>query len=245
MSNTGLWRLPAETTYRKWKLPLVEIFETVEGEGSCAGFPTVFVRTFHCNLRCTWCDTPYSYAPEKPELEATIGEIIEKVASYSSRRVCLTGGEPLLHREKSAALVAALAHLPRICDVHIETNGAVDLAPFAQMRKTDEAVREKVRFIMDYKLPDSGEMKRMNHHNFNVLDERDEIKFVIGNDHDLRVAREVIQKHYRKGQILFSPVWGKMEAAKLVEAMLAEPLPDVRLSLQLHKMIWHPDARGV
>ena len=79
------------------RLPLVEIFETVEGEGTGAGFPTVFVRLYGCNLRCVWCDTPYSYAPAKPERTLTIAEIVDEVRKYGARRICLTGGEPLLY----------------------------------------------------------------------------------------------------------------------------------------------------
>ncbi|MFD1406763.1 7-carboxy-7-deazaguanine synthase QueE [Kroppenstedtia eburnea] len=239
------WELPQPAEYRAWKLPMVEIFETVEGEGNGAGYPTVFIRVFHCNLRCTWCDTPYSYAPARPEFEATIEEILEWVRRYPSRRICLTGGEPLMHREKSAALLAALADLNQVEDVHVETNGAIDLAPFDRLRKEGGKQREKIRFIMDYKLPTSGEEHRMVRDNFRVLTDRDEVKFVIGDQEDFRAAVRVMQECHREGQILFSPVFETLPPRKLVEWVLAEPLPQVKVSLQLHKWIWDPAERGV
>ncbi|WP_349408198.1 7-carboxy-7-deazaguanine synthase QueE [Pseudalkalibacillus sp. SCS-8] len=238
-------QLPEKAEYMAWELPMVEIFETVEGEGNMAGFPTVFVRVFHCNLRCTWCDTDYSYAPAKEEFKATIKEIIGTIESFSSRRVCFTGGEPLIHGKKSAALLEAMCELDHITDVHIETNGAIDLKPFEALRKENEAIAEKARFIMDYKLPDSGEMDRMIHSNFGLLKPQDEIKFVIGDDKDFEVATSVVKKHHQEGQVLFSPVWETMPPKKLVEKILAEPLPDVKLSLQMHKIIWDPNQRGV
>ncbi|WP_096202636.1 7-carboxy-7-deazaguanine synthase QueE [Bacillus sp. FJAT-45350] len=234
-----------ESDYLNWKLPMVEIFETVEGEGSGAGFPTVFVRVFHCNLRCTWCDTPYSYAPSKPEFEATIQEIVDKISEFSSKRICFTGGEPLIHGKKSAALLLAMAELPHIEDIHIETNGAIDLLPFVQMRETIKTVKDKVRFVIDYKLPASGENEKMNHDNFSLLAQSDEIKFVIASDEDFEIAKETIQTYHDLGQILMSPVWETMSPATLVEKVLAEKLSNVKVSLQLHKIIWDPNKRGV
>jgi 7-carboxy-7-deazaguanine synthase len=239
------WVLPEKETYLNWKLPMVEIFETVEGEGTLAGFPTIFVRVFHCNLRCSWCDTTYSYAPEKPEFEAKIAEMIDKIKSFSSRRICFTGGEPLIHREKSAAMLAAMADVDQITDIHIETNGAIDLEPYAQMRNENAAWEEKVRFVMDYKLPASGEMDKMIHSNFSMLKPQDEVKFVIGSDEDFDTATGIVKEHHHQGQVLYSPVWNMMSPQKLVEKVLAEPLPDVKISMQLHKIIWDPNKRGV
>ena len=146
---------------RDIRIPMVEIFETVEGEGTRAGFPTVFVRLFGCNLRCTWCDTKYSYPPAEAENVMTIAEIISKVQTYRSRHICLTGGEPLLYGEKSLALIDALAELEQVDDLHIETNGAIDLALFVE-----RVTSPKVRYIMDFKLPDSGEMEQMIYEQF-------------------------------------------------------------------------------
>ncbi|WP_240762052.1 7-carboxy-7-deazaguanine synthase QueE [Paenibacillus thalictri] len=222
------------------KLPMVEIFETVEGEGTRAGFPTVFVRLFGCNLRCSWCDTKYSYPPEEAESVMTIGEIVEAVRGYRSTHICLTGGEPLLYGEKSLALVQALLTIERIADLHIETNGAVDLAPF--MRKIDSP---KVRYIMDYKLPDSGENDKMIVDNFGLLRGQDELKFVIGSEADFEAACGILECHSTRALPLFSPVWETMPPAKLVELMLSRGLSGVKLNMQLHKIIWDPAARGV
>ena len=175
-----MFNLPSKDVWKHWKVPMVEIFETVEGEGLQAGYPTVFVRVFHCNLRCTWCDTTYSYAPAKPEFEATIEEIVNTIKTFRSQRICFTGGEPLIHREKSAALLLAMADLDHIVDIHIETNGAIDLQPFEQLRNSHHDLQKKMRFVMDYKLPASGEMERMHMENFKELQHQDEIKFVVG-----------------------------------------------------------------
>ncbi|EIT85500.1 radical SAM protein [Fictibacillus macauensis ZFHKF-1] len=242
---TARFNLPEPERYMQWEVPMVEIFETIEGEGTGAGFPTVFVRVFHCNLRCTWCDTPYSYAPAKPEFHATIAEIIETIQQFSSKRICFTGGEPLIHREKSAALLKAMADLEHIEDIHIETNGAIALAPFEQLRNEDEMIKQKARFVMDYKLPASGEMNRMITDNFLSLRAQDEIKFVIGSDEDFKLACEVVDCHHEAGQVLFSPVWETMPPATLVEKVLAEKRADIRVNIQLHKIIWDPNKRGV
>jgi 7-carboxy-7-deazaguanine synthase len=227
------------------KLPMVEIFETVEGEGLRAGFPTTFVRVFNCNLRCSWCDTTYSYAPSKPEFFSTIEEIIQKVTEFGNENVCLTGGEPLMHGEKSLILIEQLASLSFIEDIHIETNGAILLEPFADLRQKDKNVEKKMRFIMDYKLPASGEIEKMFEENFTYLDTQDEVKFVIQDRNDYEVARTIYKNLQQKGTGLFSPVWGKMAPETLVNWILADKLKKVKLNLQTHKYIWDPNLRGV
>ncbi|WP_078555536.1 7-carboxy-7-deazaguanine synthase QueE [Bacillus alkalicellulosilyticus] len=239
------WDISNKEEYLQWELPMVEIFETVEGEGSAAGYPTVFVRVFHCNLRCTWCDTSYSYAPAKPEFHATIEQIIERVKQYKSKRICFTGGEPLIHGKKSAALLMALTELEHISDIHVETNGAINLQPFEEIRQKDNGWQDKVRFILDYKLPGSAEEQKMIMDNFIYLYDGDEIKFVIADDVDFERAVEVVETFVQKGQVLFSPVWETMPPEKLVQKVIALGLADVKVSLQLHKIIWDPDKRGV
>jgi 7-carboxy-7-deazaguanine synthase len=226
------------------KLPMVEVFQTVEGEGTRAGFPTTFVRVFNCNLRCTWCDTPYSYAPAKPEYVAKVSEIVAEVKRFPNKAICLTGGEPLMYGRKSLLLLQALAEIEWVEDIHIETNGAIYLGPFHEWREESELGR-KVRFILDYKLPASGENDKMIEENFAFLRETDEIKFVIADDRDFEVAVDVLKHKVQKGIPLFSPVWETMPPARLVERMLEQKLTDVKLSLQLHKIIWDPDKRGV
>ncbi|OGX68445.1 MAG: radical SAM protein, partial [Paenibacillus sp. RIFOXYA1_FULL_44_5] len=193
------------------KIPMVEIFETVEGEGTQAGYPTVFVRLFGCNLRCTWCDTPYSYPPAKAEQLLAIEEIVQQVQSYHSNRICLTGGEPLMYGDKSIALIQQLAALEHIVDLHIETNGAIHLGPFL-----DAIASPKVRYIMDYKLPNSGENEQMLLENLTLLRPQDELKFVIGSERDFDFAKQVLQNHDIAAVPLFSPVWETMPPAHLV-----------------------------
>lgn len=233
-----------QTEEKHVRLPMVEVFETVEGEGMRAGFPTVFVRVFHCNLRCSWCDTPYSYAPAKPVYYATIEEIVEQVNQFSSRAICLTGGEPLMHQERSLHLIQALANIETIDDIHIETNGAICLVPFEQLRRENLRVGKKVRFILDYKLPGSGENQKMIVENFTYLRDADEVKFVIADEEDFIFASEILP-HIKKGIPLFSPVWETMSPQKLVSLILEYQLTQVKLNLQLHKMIWDPSTRGV
>jgi 7-carboxy-7-deazaguanine synthase len=222
------------------KLPMVEIFETVEGEGTRAGFPTVFVRLFGCNLRCVWCDTKYSYPPEEAEMVMSIGEIVNEVRRYRSTHICLTGGEPLLYGDKSAALIEALLEIERLDDLHIETNGAIDLTLFM-----DRIHSPKVRYIMDYKLPDSGESDKMVISNLGMLRKQDELKFVIGSNRDFEEAVRILQEYPTQALPLFSPVWETMPPVKLVQLMLEHGLAGVKLNMQLHKLIWDPAARGV
>lgn len=226
-------------------LPMVEIFQTVEGEGTRAGYPTTFVRVFNCNLRCTWCDTKYSYAPAKPEYFSTLREIVDAVKKFKNHYVCLTGGEPLMHGNKSLHLVQALAQIDCVQDVHIETNGAIDLQPFVELRKTDPLVQAKVRFVMDYKLQGSGEQSHMMHTNFALLQDNDEIKFVIANLEDFQEAQFVYQNYCQKGVVLFSPVWDSMPPERLVKLILEQDLKHIKLNLQIHKVIWDPQTRGV
>lgn len=227
------------------RLPMVEVFETIEGEGTRAGYVTTFVRVFNCNLRCTWCDTPYSYAPEKPAYYASIAETVAQVKAYENPRVCLTGGEPLMHGDKSRLLLRALAQLDVVNDVHVETNGAIDLSPFQRDREWHTQMSEKVRFIVDYKLPASNEMEKMVTSNFTCLRPDDEVKFVIGSREDFDTALAVLNTHYQTGHVLFSPVFDAMPSAELASLIIKHRLTHVKLNLQVHKYIWDPHRRGV
>ena len=222
------------------RLPVVEIFETVEGEGTTAGYPTVFIRIHGCPLRCAWCDTPYSYAPAKPEMTLSIADICARAESFGAARACVTGGEPLMYGARSAALLNALAAAEQFVDIHVETSGAVPLAGFLA-----SVPSPKVRYIVDCKLPASGEAARMHMPNLDCLRPQDELKFVIADDADFAAACRIVEERKPRGTLLFSPVFGRMEPAALVEKMLARRLANVKLSLQMHKMIWDPLRRGV
>jgi 7-carboxy-7-deazaguanine synthase len=169
-----------------------------------------------------------------------ISEIVEEVRRYRSTHICLTGGEPLLYGNKSLALIQALLEIDHLTDVHIETNGAIDLAPFLK-----EISSPKVRYIMDYKLPDSGEQEQMLNENLALLRPQDELKFVIGSMKDFQTTLELLEAYPTAALPLFSPVWETMPPRKLVELMLEHGLAHVKLNLQMHKIIWDPAMRGV
>ncbi len=221
-------------------LPLVEIFETVEGEGTATGFPTIFIRLFGCPLRCTWCDTPYSYPPYQAEMTLSIAEIVQKVGSFRAKRICLTGGEPLLYTKQVIQLLKELAHLPQIVDIHIETSGAIDLAPFLY-----EVSSPKVRYILDYKLNGSGETDKMYLVNLEKLRACDELKFVIANRADFEQACQVLSEVHLRCTPLFSPAFGEIQPRELAEWILEGGQAEVKLSLQIHKILWDPNQRGV
>lgn len=212
------------------RLRINEIFHSIQGEGTRAGLPCSFIRTTGCHLRCAWCDTQYAFY-EGGWL--TLDEILERVRRYDCPLVEVTGGEPLLQP-------AAVPLLARLCDefdtVMLETSGAVSIAP----------VDPRVVRIMDIKCPGSGEAERNCWENLELLTARDELKFVLLNRADYDWAREVLQRYdlSKRCPVLFAPVFGQLTPRELATWILADRL-NVRLGLQLHKLIWPPTMRGV
>jgi 7-carboxy-7-deazaguanine synthase len=211
---------------------ITEIFYSIQGESSFAGRPCIFVRLTWCNLRCTWCDSEYTFSGGT---EMAIEEVLEQVRQYPCRLVEITGGEPLVQKKECLELVR------RLCDngyeVLIETSGSLDISPL-----DERAVR-----ILDIKCPGSGEEQRNRWENLDCLTPRDEIKFVIADRRDFDYAGEVIARHRlaeRHPAILFSPVWGVIDLREL-SAWILETGINARLQLQLHKYIWGPDTKGV
>jgi 7-carboxy-7-deazaguanine synthase len=204
-------------------LRLTEIFYSLQGEASRAGLPTVFVRLTGCPLRCTWCDTTYSFTGGEP---ASVESVLADVAKYPVRQVCVTGGEPLSQKE-------CLPLLTALCDagydVSLETSGAIDVA----------GVDPRVARIMDLKAPDSGETARNLWSNLDVLNQHDEIKIVIASRGDYEWARQVLRDRQldRLCPVLFSPAGGLIEPQSLAEWILEDGL-NVRFQLQLHKLLW-------
>lgn len=204
-------------------LRLTEIFFSLQGEASRVGLPTVFVRLTGCPLRCTWCDTTYSFTGGEP---ATIESILAEVAKYPARQVCVTGGEPLAQKE-------CLPLLSALCDagydVSLETSGALDIA----------AVDPRVSRIMDLKAPDSAESARNRWENLTHLNSRDEIKIVIASRADYEWARDALRQHRLDSlcPVLLSPAQGLVEAAGLAGWILEDGL-NVRFQMQLHKLLW-------
>lgn len=209
-----------------------EIYYSIQGESSYAGYPCVFVRLSGCNLRCSYCDTQYAY-DEGHEL--SLSQIIEQVQRYHCSLVEITGGEPLLQKD-TPQLISKL--LDKDLRVLLETNGSIDV----------RMVDRRCIKIIDMKLPTSGESAKNYLENINLLQDKDELKFVIGGQEDYLYAKQMLlllpKERREKMVINFSPRFAAMEPRQLAAWMLADCL-DVRLNLQLHKIIWPSDLRGV
>lgn len=224
-----------------------EIFDSIDGEGVRAGELCTFIRVVGCNLRCSYCDSMYAveplrYSSEKPK-EMSVSEVLARV-NRKYRRVTLTGGEPLLLSE-------SIELVNRLCDlgyeVNIETNGSCDIVAFREMIRQPG----NLFFTVDFKLPSSGEMYKMMLSNFENLRPTDVLKFVIGSEEDAEVAASYAHKltkayGMRAPYIYCGTVFGQYELKDVIELFMQDPmLSDVRFQIQMHKIIWDPDARGV
>lgn len=218
--------------------PVCERFVSLNGEGKKAGQPAVFVRFRGCNLSCSYCDTKWANEPDADAELMTAVEICAYVKDTGVTNVTLTGGEPLLQPGISE-LVAMLKSLG--AKVEIETNGAVPLDGFCGADVRPDC------FTMDYKLPSSGMENRMALSNFALLKDSDCVKFVAGSGGDLSRALEIIKRYSLTDlcHVYLSPVFGEIEPRKMAEFMIANKMNGVNLQIQLHKIIWEPDRRGV
>ena len=207
-----------------------EIFASIQGETSYVGLPFAFVRLTGCNLRCRYCDTTYAYDDGE---EFPLDQVVLRVTAFGIPRVTVTGGEPLL-QEETPALVEALLALGHT--VLVETNGTIPLS-----RLDHRSIK-----IMDVKCPGSGEAGKTDWENFSRLSARDEVKFVLSSEEDYRFAREVIRKYGREQpfKVLLSPAFGLLPPERLAGWMVGDAI-DARFQLQLHKLVWGPDRRGV
>ncbi len=201
---------------------IIEVFHSIQGEGPLTGVRTTFIRTARCNLRCSWCDTPYSFGPGR---ERTIPSLLRDVARNRTRHVCLTGGEPLLQSE-SRNLVEQLAR--RGVTTVIETGGSLDVSPYLAI--------PGVVLSVDVKCPSSKMESHNRWSNLPLLRAGDVIKFVISDRADYLYARKVLREYHAPATLVFQPVWGT-DAARLAEWVLADRL-DVRVMLQEHKVLW-------
>lgn len=207
-----------------------EIFHSIQGETTYVGNPTVFVRTTGCNLRCTYCDTKYSY--HEGEFQG-LEKILEKIDGFGAPYVCVTGGEPLLQKE-------TLPLMKVLCDkgykVSLETSGS----------KSCRDVDPRVKIILDVKTPDSGAADSFLMENLQCVNELTEFKFVICSERDFDWAEEFCRQHdlFKKFIVLYSPSFGQVTERWLAENILQKK-SSARLQLQLHKYIWNPDSRGV
>jgi 7-carboxy-7-deazaguanine synthase len=205
------------------RLRITEIFHSLQGEARTVGIPTVFVRLTGCPLRCGYCDTEYAFTGGQ---WMSLDAILDGVASYGTRHVTVTGGEPLGQRP-------CVELLKRLCDagyaVSLETSGALDIAP----------VDARVSIVLDLKTPGSGEVERNRYENIPLLATKDQVKFVILDRADYEWSRAKLREYDLAGrcEVLFSPVFGKLEPRQLADWILADRLP-VRMQVQLHKLLW-------
>lgn len=208
-------------------LRITEIFYSLQGETRTAGLPTVFVRLTGCPLRCQYCDTAYAFNGGQLQ---SLDDILEQVAAYRPRHVCVTGGEPL-------AQPNCIPLLARLCDagyeVSLETSGALNIA----------AVDTRVSRVLDLKTPGSAEVARNRYENIAQLTPNDQVKFVICSreDYDWAVSKLIEYRlEQRAGEVLFSPSHHQVDARQLADWIVADNLP-VRLQLQLHKILWNDE----
>jgi len=209
-------------------LRITEIFYSLQGESNTVGIPTVFIRLTGCPLRCVYCDTAYAFTGGK---KIAIADIINEVEKYDARYVTVTGGEPL-------AQSACLELMTRLVDkgylVSLETSGAIDVS----------AVDPRVVKVMDIKTPSSGESGKNLYQNIAYLNEKDQVKFVIGNAEDYDWSKNTLTEYGLSGrcEILFSPVMDQQNPTELAEKILQDRL-HVRFQIQLHKLLWN-NAQG-
>lgn len=224
-------------------MKVVEQFVSINGESRRAGELAVFVRFKGCNLNCSYCDTKWANEQDCEFREMSPQDILKQILETGVKNVTLTGGEPLLQQDISTLVDLITEQGLR---VEIETNGSVDISTLIPGEKGSVS-KFRPSFTMDYKSPSSGCEEKMLLSNFNYLNDSDTVKFVVGSPDDLNKAKEIIDKYNLVGkcQIYFSPVFGNIEPAEIVEYMIANKLNDVRLQIQMHKVIWDPNKRGV
>lgn len=222
-SPTSAERIPLASDASA-SLRITEVFFSLQGETDRAGLPTIFIRLTGCPLRCVWCDSAYAF---EGGARQTLTQLIDQIQAYPTRRVCVTGGEPLAQRQ-------CLVLLEQLCDagydVSLETSGALDIS----------GVDARVMKVVDLKPPDSGESHRNLWENIPLLTQRDVVKFVVASRADFDWSLEVVAQKELTGrvkEILFSPVYETVAPEQLAQWLL-DSGSDARLQLQLHKILW-------
>lgn len=216
-------------------MQVIEKFVSINGEGLKQGELAVFIRFAGCNLRCSYCDTRYSF-----ENSVYTNESIEDLVNYclekKVKNITLTGGEPLIQKGVYE-LMERLSN--EGFNLEIETNGSVDISKFLDIKN--------VSFTLDYKLPVSLMEKHMNVDNYKYISKKDSVKFVCGQEEDLNKALEIMNRYnlINLTNCMISPVFGMIELPKIVDFLIDNNLNDVRMCLQIHKVIWDPNKRGV
>ena len=213
-------------------LRITEIFRSIQGESTHAGRPCSFVRLTGCPMRCRWCDSAYTFTGGE---RMTLDDVMQRVYDFGCQLVEVTGGEPLMQK-------AAFTLIMRLCDEGFET--LVETGGYVSTENVDE----RASIILDVKCPDSGEAARNHWANLDRLRaDKDEVKFVIASQTDWEWAREVIKRYeleHRTRAVLVSPVWTDVNLQQMADWISASGM-NVRMQLQMHKIIWGAEARGV
>lgn len=220
-------------------MKVVEIFGSIDGEGKRTGQLATFIRLAGCNLRCGYCDTKYSFDTETAK-EMSIKEIIDECHKIGYHNITLTGGEPLIQEDVNKLIV-------HLCtsgyQVNIETNGSVDLTDLIYLRKGYDL---DLFFTVDYKTKFSLMNKRMNPNSFKLLEpDKDIVKCVVANEEDMDDALTYLDSFDTKFNIWFSPVFNEIKPKEIVEYVKKHNRQDITIQIQLHKIIWDPEERGV
>ena len=219
-------------------MKVVEKFVSINGEGSKAGQLAVFVRFAGCNLDCVYCDTKWANEKDVSYSEMSKEEIYEYIKSTGVRNITVTGGEPLL--QDGIYEFLEYLSLDKELSVEIETNGSVDISLFKKIDNTPS-------FTMDYKLDYSNMENKMFLDNLKNLDKRDVIKFVSGSQKDLEILKNIVEKYnlIERTKVYVSPVFGAIEPSVIVDWMIDNNLNGMNLQIQMHKIIWDPEKKGV
>lgn len=199
-----------------------EIFYSIQGEGKWTGLPNVFIRTTGCNLRCLYCDTKYAY---EEGIEKTIEETISEAEKYNCKKICITGGEPLIQKE-TLKLIDEL--IKKNYKISLETNGSIDITLLTN--------KANLIISLDIKCPSSKMHEKMIFENIKKLKQKDQLKLIIKNKNDYEYAKEIINKYKPACTTFFQPVWGTN--SKLLADWIIKDGLNVKLGLQIHKIIW-------
>lgn len=210
---------------------VIEIFSSIEGEGTRQGRLCTFLRLYGCNLRCSYCDTPYSYEGNEYTI-MSVEVVTDRIRALGNPLVTITGGEPLLQQTEVFELIALLGNE---YDFNIETNGTI----------VSEERYPNVFYTYDYKCPSSNEEAKMHSNLLGALTHKDVLKFVVGTEEDLVVMKHILDTNEIAAHVYISPIYEHISGETIVDFMKANQLHRATLQLQIHKYIWDPNRRGV
>lgn len=225
-----------------------EIFSSIDGEGIRTGYLVTFIRSQHCTLKCTYCDTLYSLEPldsngNKQYTDMTVEEIVAKCKELGNNRITFTGGEPLMQKDAKELLSKlTLAGF----EVNVETNGNIPIRDYRTIDLDLPIAQNRLIMTMDWKSPSSGMRDKMVVDNLYCLSNSDVLKFVVGSKEDLDDMKNTLEQYkIRCNNIFVSPIFGQIEPKDIVEYLKENNMQNVRMQLQLHKFIWPVEMRGV